>query len=107
MSCGKKPGFPTTETNFKEKRRMECGWVKVKNPLENPGNLAEDPLKIPGKIFHFVASLVNRERVARRHFSSICFFEEIVSRIVCSAFLSSMYHDIFESYNVRQIGKFA
>ena len=32
---------------------MECGWVKTKNPLENPGNLAEDPQKFPEKIFHF------------------------------------------------------
>jgi len=43
--CGEKPGFPTTETKFKVKRRMECGWVKAKTPLENPGNLAEDSLK--------------------------------------------------------------
>jgi len=33
---------------------MECGWVKAINPLENLGNLAENPLKIPGDIFHFV-----------------------------------------------------
>jgi len=52
--CGKLPGFPTSEAKFKVKRRMECGWVKAINPLENLGNLAENPLKIPGDIFHFV-----------------------------------------------------
>jgi len=51
--CGKQPGFPTTETKVEIKRRMECGWVKAKSPLEKPGNLAENPLKIPGKMFHF------------------------------------------------------
>ena len=34
--CGKQPGFPTTETKFRIKRRMECGWAKAKSPLENP-----------------------------------------------------------------------
>ena len=53
MLCGKDPGCPTTETKLKIKCRMECGWVKAKNPLENPGSLVGDPLKIPGKIFYF------------------------------------------------------
>ena len=53
MFCGKPPGFPTKETIFKVKHRMECEWVKAKVPLENPGSLAENPLKIPRKIFPF------------------------------------------------------
>ena len=52
MLCGKQPGCPTTETKFKGKHRMEFGCVKAKYSLENPGNLAENLLKIPGKIFH-------------------------------------------------------
>jgi len=34
--CGKQPGVAATETKFKVKRRMECGWLKAKIPLENP-----------------------------------------------------------------------
>ena len=56
MLSGKHPGFPITETNFKVKLRIEYGWVKAKGPLENPGTLAENPLKIPGKLFHFAFS---------------------------------------------------
>ena len=67
LSCGKQPLFPTTETKFQVKRRMKGGWVQaedlfviiiffeniVKNTLENPWNLAENPLENPGKEFHF------------------------------------------------------
>ena len=67
LSYGKQPLFPTTDTKFQVKHRMKDGWVKaeglyeififfesiVKNTLENPRNLAENPLEIPGKEFHF------------------------------------------------------
>ena len=38
---------------LKVKRKIGYGWVKEKRSLEIPGYLAEDPLKIPGKIFYF------------------------------------------------------
>ena len=67
LSGGKQPHFTTTYTNFQVKCRMKDGWVQaeglymiiiffeniVKNILENSWNLAENPLKNPGKEFHF------------------------------------------------------
>jgi len=32
--------------------------VKAKSPLENPGNLAENPLKIPGKYFILLLAIL-------------------------------------------------
>ena len=69
MSCDKQPLFPTTDMKFQVKRRMKGGWVKaedlyviiiffesiVKSTLENPWNLAENPLDNPGEEFHFNA----------------------------------------------------
>jgi len=38
---------------------MEFGWVKAKYHMENPENLAVNPLKIPGKIvFLLLATLL-------------------------------------------------
>ena len=65
--CYKQPLFPTTNTKFQVKRRMKGGWVQaedlyliiaffesiIKRVLENPRNLAENPLENPGKEFHF------------------------------------------------------
>ena len=67
MSCGKQLLFPTTDTKFPIKCRMKSGCVQtediyviiifseniVKNTLESPRNLAENPLENPGKNFHF------------------------------------------------------
>ena len=63
VSCGKQPHFPTTETKFHVKHKMESGWVQAENlyviiiffeniaenPLENPEILVEYPLESPGK----------------------------------------------------------
>ena len=67
LSCGKQSLFPSTDTKFQVKCRMKGGWVQaedlyviiiffeniVESILENPWNLAENPLENPGKEFNF------------------------------------------------------
>ena len=68
LSCGGSL-FPTTDTKFQVTCRMKGGWVQaedlyviiifflesiVKDIMENPLNLAENPLENPGKEFHII-----------------------------------------------------
>ena len=71
LSCGKQLLFPTMDIQFQVKRRMKGGlaqaedlYVKiifflenvVKNALDNPRNLAENPLEKPRNEFHFTGN---------------------------------------------------